>query len=1474
MRSPTWKKPMLSPIGCLFCALNILAAVPGAAGQSEVPPRPIPIEDRQRIELSRESLIHAVTTEDLDEARRQLTAGHDANSISQDGASCLQIASMSNQPEMVRLLLVYGADVDDFTGSVSPLMYAVARGYHDCARILLEHGADTGLESSSGKLALDFAHRRNDPALISLVARFGLGDQASVPDHNPIREREGTQTQPPANDQAARTIRVTNGKELASKLRSASNGDIFQLGAGTYSGQFVVSNVHVTIRGDLHRGSTLTGGTPDTTAIVVVNKNAHLQLERIALSAVGKQQVALHASNSQIDLTDCTLEAQAFYNCYVSDVRLRLTRCTFRQPASIGIVANDASRVDVFENRFLGGNQTAIHLASASQAEVIDSHFLGLTESAIAGFGAGQLAVRNCKFIDCALAIYAGEQSRSVEVESSEFRNCNSPVRCLEIADSTTIVNSQFSSSSDTQTAIDLSNSGATRLTNNLIRGSKLGIAVAGIFEKPVAINRNHLFGTRDTGIYLSATRGGTSPGGCVAYLSHNEVVSVGASVVVDSSHPVTLSKNLLVSTDNGAVSLQRNSLAVLNGNDIHAQGRAISFFETNVADSYLINEQLSDLQDSGGSRPFTTPATDALLSLVDPASAPELLRSKLATAVVELAKNGELKGSGYRKNVDLLRKDFQVQRVIARKMLPVRLEIEDMAGTRRASAFWLHRSGSGAAGSPHYIASDIKSGADLYKLLCGSNSPFPRSSRLAGAASTELPAEDKLLAILTEELNRLVDDPLLLVSLKEHLKGSPKAAAVTLGGARSGTGHVAIQKRNRRLVDALLPEQVFAFDPIIQADSQLAYVLPGDYWIVARRNRDIMAAVSIATASDAAVVVKHPQALWLPIQTMRARRPAWELFVLRSKPDRKAFVAGIRRPQDAIMATPNAFFSLRSGASQSTIAHSLAMARQHMPDFLAADSASQEAGQPKTSAAFSHGRLYVQRIMSVAGNASDAGAIAEFLRRQELRLDVRYQWMSVLANIEARTGDLGHGIVHGFAASSGKEAEQELAVLAAVLLHSNGFQGHAAELRAGLSAPSMALARLAALALLDDPSEETRLAMLSFHNRLYLKQAEDPEFWNPELFLPSTLYLLAYGNPSDLGFVAASPLSSAGLFYLSGLVMNPLVPARHLIEANQNEYDPRRLGEVLSNRPGGLATFHQLQSMFVRHIQFRYTDPMKQQWWGLIAAREAALVASVFLPSADVVKMLGSFGDETVNLNARADATRTLASTLGWYSDPEQLNTYVANWQAEHLTYHRQLHSFTAAEIEVAIQENGGKYPPAFDLFLAAHALAGCAGIDDLKGYSTGVDRRHYVFYQCLDDDFDVGGLNGAVTLTVVPNADSVRFDLALDQVPYFNRGTLIDGELDSQYPMYKYVQKDGRALIESVQLRQGGRVVALQEINSGQEAVYSFVADAFAPAKTEGYLDVHLRFFNEERVLTFALHAGENARRIRRGPGKRLRQ
>lgn len=116
-------------------------------------------------------LIEAVTQGDVAAVQTLLEQGADANIVGQHGHRPLLIAAANGALDIVRLLLDYGANINDETRSphpqidrVTPLIQAATRGHPEIVQLLLARGVDLRAANNQGIQALTEA----------FIDRYGL----------------------------------------------------------------------------------------------------------------------------------------------------------------------------------------------------------------------------------------------------------------------------------------------------------------------------------------------------------------------------------------------------------------------------------------------------------------------------------------------------------------------------------------------------------------------------------------------------------------------------------------------------------------------------------------------------------------------------------------------------------------------------------------------------------------------------------------------------------------------------------------------------------------------------------------------------------------------------------------------------------------------------------------------------------------------------------------------------------------------------------------------------------------------------------------------------------------------------------------------------------------------------------------------------------------------------------------------------
>jgi ankyrin repeat protein len=106
--------------------------------------------------IDKNALFKAVMTDDAEAVKACLLEHGSAATRVRDGCGCqpLHYASNRGRPELVRLLLQAGADVDPGDAEArTPLMYAVCAERTMVALLLLAHGANLYTRDRRGKTA-------------------------------------------------------------------------------------------------------------------------------------------------------------------------------------------------------------------------------------------------------------------------------------------------------------------------------------------------------------------------------------------------------------------------------------------------------------------------------------------------------------------------------------------------------------------------------------------------------------------------------------------------------------------------------------------------------------------------------------------------------------------------------------------------------------------------------------------------------------------------------------------------------------------------------------------------------------------------------------------------------------------------------------------------------------------------------------------------------------------------------------------------------------------------------------------------------------------------------------------------------------------------------------------------------------------------------------------------------------------------
>ena len=115
-----------------------------------------------------------------------ISKGADVNVYSGQGYTCLHQAALSDQPEIISLLISHGADVNaQDEEELSPLHVAARDGYGECVMLLVKAGADVRMINCEKKTAKDLADMATEADTVAFLQSCENG---LIPDKAPQKK--------------------------------------------------------------------------------------------------------------------------------------------------------------------------------------------------------------------------------------------------------------------------------------------------------------------------------------------------------------------------------------------------------------------------------------------------------------------------------------------------------------------------------------------------------------------------------------------------------------------------------------------------------------------------------------------------------------------------------------------------------------------------------------------------------------------------------------------------------------------------------------------------------------------------------------------------------------------------------------------------------------------------------------------------------------------------------------------------------------------------------------------------------------------------------------------------------------------------------------------------------------------------------------------------------------------------------------
>ncbi|MEN8207109.1 MAG: ankyrin repeat domain-containing protein [Pseudomonadota bacterium] len=129
---------------------------------------------RSKTEKTQSSLRNAASKGHDESVKSLIAEGTDVHAINVRGQTPLHLAAMTDNVDVVRMLVDGGADIDvaDPGNSIRPLHNAATNGCTNVCEFLLKHGADMDAQTTKGDTALHLATANKHFDIVSLLLSF------------------------------------------------------------------------------------------------------------------------------------------------------------------------------------------------------------------------------------------------------------------------------------------------------------------------------------------------------------------------------------------------------------------------------------------------------------------------------------------------------------------------------------------------------------------------------------------------------------------------------------------------------------------------------------------------------------------------------------------------------------------------------------------------------------------------------------------------------------------------------------------------------------------------------------------------------------------------------------------------------------------------------------------------------------------------------------------------------------------------------------------------------------------------------------------------------------------------------------------------------------------------------------------------------------------------------------------------------